>query len=234
MRCAVAELTISQIAWSLAIRLFEGNGMAGTWNSFNAPSGVRADTMILLTDGTVLVHDANRPTLSNTYGGANWYRLTPDSSGDYRNGTWSAALPMGGQRKYFSSGVLKDGRLFVAGGEYSDTLGDTDTSTDNDVRAEIFDPVSNQWSTLNKPSPTFDFIVGDAISIVLADGRVMFGALSSSRTAIWDPTNGSWVESGTRFGTVANTKAGKTNEESWCLLPDGTVVTVQIFGATAT
>ena len=208
--------------------------MAGNWNSFNAPSGVLADTMILLTDGTVLVHDANRPTLSRTFGGANWYRLTPDSGGDYRNGSWSAALPMSGQRKYFSSGVLKDGRVFVVGGEYSDTLGDTDTSSDNDVRAEIFDPVTNQWSTLNKPSPTFDFIVGDAISIVLADGRVMFGALSSSRTAIWDPANGNWVESGTRFGTVANTKVGKTNEESWCLLPDGTVVTVQIFGATAT
>ncbi|RTL46398.1 MAG: hypothetical protein EKK53_04165 [Burkholderiales bacterium] len=190
--------------------------------------------MILLTDGTVLVHDANRPSLSNTFGGANWYRLTPDGSGDYRNGSWSAALPMSGQRKYFSSGVLKDGRVFVVGGEYSDTLGDTDTTADQDIRAEIFDPVTNLWSTLNKPSPTFDFIVGDAISIVLADGRVMFGALSSSRTAIWDPSNGNWVESGTRFGTVANTKVGKTNEESWCLLPDGTVVTVQIFGATAT
>ena len=85
--------------------------MSGTWNTFNAPPGLNADTMLLLTDGTVLVHDANRPSLSKNFGGANWYRLTPDSSGDYRNGSWSGALPMSGQRQFFASGVLKDGRV---------------------------------------------------------------------------------------------------------------------------
>ncbi|WP_425955152.1 hypothetical protein [Xylanimonas sp. McL0601] len=208
--------------------------MAGTWGTFNAPSGVSADTMVLLTDGTVLAHDANRPSLGQTYGGKNWYRLTPDSHGDYRNGSWSSALPMAGQRKYFGSGVLRDGRVYVVGGEYSDILGDTDKTSDNDTRAEIFDPVAGTWTGFSKPSPDFDFIVGDCVSIVLPDGRVMFGALSSSRTAIWDPDTGSWVESGTKFGTVANTKVGKTNEESWCLLPNGNVLTVQIFGRTAT
>lgn len=43
--------------------------------------------MLLLTDGTVLVHDANRPSLGKTFGGANWYRLSPDGHGDYRGGT---------------------------------------------------------------------------------------------------------------------------------------------------
>src|SRR5262249_52947160 len=102
------------------------------------------------------------------------------------------------------------------------------------VRGEIFDPASNTWSAMNKPTPAFDFIVGDAVSIVLEDGRVVFGAVFSARTAIWDPATDTWVESGTRFGTVANTKVGKTNEESWCLLPNGNVLTVQIFGASAT
>jgi hypothetical protein len=207
--------------------------MSGNWNTFNAPSGVRAGTMLLLTDGTVLVHDANRPSLGNTYGGRNWYQLTPDGHGDYRTGTWSSALPMTGQRKYFGSGVLKDGRVFVVGGEYSDILGDTDTNTDNDTRAEIFEAGSG-WSTLNKPTPGFDFIVGDCVSIVLEDGRVMFGALSTARNAIWDPVNDSWIESGTKFGTVANTKVGAANEESWCLLPNGNVLTVMIAGTTAT
>src|SRR3954462_2864330 len=104
--------------------------MTGTWNTFNAPSGVSADTMLLLTDGTVLVHDANRPSLSNTYGGANWYRLTPENHGNYCNGAWSGALPMSGQRQLFVSGVLRDSRVFVVGGEYSDINGDTDTTTD--------------------------------------------------------------------------------------------------------
>ncbi len=208
--------------------------VTGSWNTFNAPSGVSADTMLLLTDGTVLVHDANRPSLSNTYGGASWYRLTPDNHGDYRNGTWSSALPMSGQRKYFASGVLKDGRVFVVGGEYSDILGDTSTTPDKDTRGEIFDPVSGTWSAMNKPTPGFDWIVGDAISIVLEDGRVLIGALSTARTAIWDPVTDTWVEAGTKFGTVGATKVGKTNEESWCLMPNGNVVTVQIFSATAT
>src|SRR5450631_2449004 len=108
-----------------------GVTMSGAWNTFNAPSGVLADTMLLLTDGTVLVHDANRPSVGNAYGGKNWYRLTPDNHGDYRGGTWSGALPMSGQRQFFASGVLGDGRVYVVGGEYSDILGDTDTSTDN-------------------------------------------------------------------------------------------------------
>ncbi len=56
----------------------------------------------------------------------------------------------------------------------------------------------------------------------------------NSRTAIWDPVTDTWVKSGTKFGTVANTKVGRTNEESWCLLPNGNVLTVQIFGATST
>jgi len=213
--------------------------MTGTWNTFNAPSGVKADTMLLLTDGTVLVHDANRPSLGNTYGGANWYSLSPDSHGDYRSGTWSSALPMSGQRKYFASGVLNDGRVYVVGGEYSDILGDTDTSTDNDNRGEIFDPVSGTWSTMNKPTPGFDFILGDCVSIVLEDGRVLFGAVSANattgaRTAIWDPVTNTWVEAGTKFGTVANTKKGNANEESWCLLPNGNIVTVQITNTSAT
>jgi hypothetical protein len=213
--------------------------MTGTWNTFTAPSGVKADTMLLLTDGDVFVHDANRPSLGQTFGGKNWYRLTPNSSGDYRNGTWSSALPMNGQRKYFASGVLKDGRVFVVGGEYSDILGNTDTSSDNDTRGEIFDPVTNTWSAMNKPSPDFDFVLGDCISIVLEDGRVLFGAVSANattgaRTAIWDPATDSWVEAGTKFGSVANTKKGNANEESWCLLPNGNVLTVQITNTTAT
>ena len=170
--------------------------------------------------------------LGNTYGGANWYRLTPDTTGDYRNGTWSSAFPMNGQRKYFASGVLQDGRVFVVGGEYSDVLGDKDKSTDNDARGEDFDPVTNTWTAMNKPTPGFDWIVGDCISMVLDDGRVLFGALRSARNAIWDPVTDTWTESGTKFGTVGNTKVGTTSEESWCLLPNGNVLTVQIQGTT--
>lgn len=154
--------------------------MAGTWQSFNAPSGVLADTAILLTDGTVLVHDANRPSLSSAFGGANWYRLTPDSHGDYRSGTWSSALPMATARQFFASGVLRDGRVFVVGGEFSDVKGASDKTQDIATTGEIFDPVSNTWSAMTKPS-SMNFIVGNCVSCVLDDGRVLFGAVPGLR-----------------------------------------------------
>lgn len=209
--------------------------MAGTWQTFNAPSGVLADTAILLTDGTVLVHDANRPSLGSAFGGANWYRLTPDSHGDYRNGTWSSALPMATARQFFGSGVLRDGRVYVVGGEFSDVNGASDKTQDIASSGEVFDPVAGTWSAMTKPSG-MSFIVGDCVSCVLADGRVLFGAVPSgdARTAVWDPDDDTWTVAGTAFGAQANTKMGACNEETWVLLPNGNVLTVQITGATGT
>src|SRR3954447_18941878 len=74
-----------------------------------APAGL--GTMMLLTDGTVMAQRAN---VTNV-----WYRLTPNASGSYANGTWSTITPMSLQRLYFASNVMKDGRVFVLGGEYS-------------------------------------------------------------------------------------------------------------------
>lgn len=195
--------------------------MAGTWNNFTAPSGVAADTSILLTDGSVLVHDA---TATN-----DWYRLTPNGQGDYRNGSWSGKLSMATGRQFFGSGVLKDGRVFVVGGEYS-TAGAQDTET----TAEMFDPVTNTWSPITKPA-TVNFVLGDCCAMVLADGRVLFGAVTGgAQTAIWDPDTNDWQVAGTQFGTTASAKVGNCNEESWALLPNGNVLTAQISGATAT
>ena len=145
--------------------------MAGTWKSFNAPSGVSADTMILLTDATVLVHDANRQgTKFGNFGGANWYRLTPDAQGDYSKGQWAGPFPMANARQFFASGVLRDGRVYVVGGEFSSAT----PLQDADPTGEIFDPTTNAWAPMTKP-PSVNYIVGDCVSCVLADGRVLFG-----------------------------------------------------------
>src|SRR5205823_157370 len=99
---------------------------------------------------------------------------------------------------------------------------------------EIFDPVTNTWSALNKPA-SFNWINGDACSCVLPDGRVLLGAVLSPRTAIWDPKTDAWTEAGKGFGASANpTKVGVIDEESWALLPEGSVLTVQITGVPAT
>jgi hypothetical protein len=84
----------------------------------NPPPTGTPGTMLLESDGTVLVHD--EPD-NNTTGGTNaWYKLTPDSSGSYIDGTWSqiASMPAAYTPLYFASAILPDGRMIVEGGEY--------------------------------------------------------------------------------------------------------------------
>jgi hypothetical protein len=169
--------------------------------------------MILLTDGSVLVHDAYN---------ADWRRLTPDNQGNYTTGSWSAPISMSNSRQYFASGVLRDGLVFAIGGEDSNAGSDTPLG-------EIFDPQSNSWSKLTSKPAGFDWIHGDASCCILPDGKVLFGCLENARTAIWDPQHDSWREAGTAFGTQSPTKNGRTNEETWTLLRGGAVLAVETF-----
>jgi hypothetical protein len=184
--------------------------MAGSWTSFSVPDTSTgtfiADVMILLTDGSVLVH--NSLTSTDPPQGSQWLRLTPDQNGKYETGSWSSELDMKFGRQWFASGVLSDGRVFVIGGEdCSDPMNQTDTPT-----GEIFDPQTNTWSNIAKPS-AFDFVRGDCNGSVLADGRVLLGGASttpnpstwSKRTAIWDPNDNSWIDSGLEFGALGST-----------------------------
>lgn len=195
--------------------------MPGTWKTISplpavASGPFSSDLMLLLTDASVLIHNAY---------GKEWLRLTPDSSGRYETGTWSAELDMLNTREYFASGVLADGRAFAIGGEDSSAGSDTPLG-------EIFDPLTNQWSPITKPS-AFDFVRGDCNGSVLPDGRVLLGGASpggppaswSKRTAIWDPRTDSWVEAGLKFGALPKTdKKDPYEEETFTLLRDGSVL----------
>jgi HYDIN/CFA65/VesB family protein/galactose oxidase-like protein len=190
--------------------------MANVWTALTGLPPISADTMILLADASVLTHDS-----SGANGGSAWYRLAPDSLGQYASGTWSGPFNMANNRQFFASGVLKDGRVFVLGGEYSSAGGDTPLG-------EIFDPLTNTWSSLSKPA-SFSWINGDVSACILADGRVLVGALQSSRTALWNPDDGTWVEAGRAFNTLpASTKTGVNDEETWTLMANGGVLTVDI------
>ncbi len=189
--------------------------MAGNWQSIALPQGgFSAETMLLLTDGTLLVHDAYQ---------ADWLRFVPDPQNGYTGGRWQQPSTMANPRGFFASGVLRNGQVYAIGGEVSGANSDI-------PQGEVFDPDTNGWTqmtALDKPA-AFNFINGDAPSCVLADGRVLFGAIGSSQTAVWDPMNSTWVQAGTAFGTQANTKVGNCNEETWTLLPDGSVLTVEV------
>ncbi|MGH3616933.1 MAG: Kelch repeat-containing protein [Pseudonocardiaceae bacterium] len=171
----------------------------GTWTALTNQPTFNASTMLLLTDGTVMCQ---------AKGAVSWWRMTPDSTGSYVRGTWSALADMHNSRQYFASAVLRDGRVVVAGGEYSDAGSDTD-------KAEIYDPVANTWTSIGNPGWGQ---LGDAAACLLADGRLLVGNLSDNKTAIYDPVANTW--------TATGDMAARSNEETWTLLPDGSVVTV--------
>src|SRR2546427_1792656 len=110
-------------------------------------------------------------------------------------------------RLYYASAVLADGRVFVAGGEYSDAGSETNT-------AEIYNPLTNTWTVISGP-PAWPRI-GDAACCVLTDGKVLLGNLDDKRTAIYDPAAGTWA--------AGPNKNDRSSEETWTLLPDHTEI----------
>ena len=166
---------------------------------------------ILLTDGSVLVQDAGFP---------DWWKLTPDQNGSYVNGTWAevASLPTGYSPLYHSSAVLPDGRLIIEGGEYLCT-----PTTCNPVWTNlgaIYDPVSDFWTPVAPPAGWTT--IGDAQSVVLANGTYMQANCCTTQAALLDPKTLTWTATG----------AGKfdpNDEEGWTLLPGGDVLAVDAY-----
>ncbi len=185
------------------------NGVAGTWTTVHDAAPDDIGLMLLLSDGTVIARQ------SGTNSGA-WYRLTPDLHGSYINGKWSTLAPMSFTREYFSSAVLQDGRVFVAGGEYG-TGGST---------AEIYDPTSNSWTTIPVPtgllctncgSPGFS----DSGCVVLSNGNLLIAPVSltpAGPTVIYSPTSNTF--------SAGPAPLGNQNEATWVKLPDDSILTI--------
>jgi hypothetical protein len=91
--------------------------------------------MIQGTDGSILVQ---------AYDGQTWMKLTPDDKGSYTNGTWTTLASEPVARLYFASQIMPDGRLFVAGGEYSGPALQPNWSN----TGEIYDPLANTWTPI--------------------------------------------------------------------------------------
>jgi hypothetical protein len=107
--------------------------------------------------------------------------------------------------------VLPDGRVLVEGGEYD---GGAQSETN---KGAIYDPVANTWTAVAPPTGWSE--IGDSNSIILASGKFMLGSCCSAAQALFDATSKTWSTTGTG-------KEDPNSEESWALLPDGTVLTV--------
>ncbi len=209
---------------------FGGTWQPGTVNTMN-PS-VEDCNPLLLTDGTVIVSDCG------WFG--NWYKLTPDITGSYANGTWTqiATMPVINGVQYAplgnASAVLPDGRVIVMGGEYN-WLGNIYSNRDPvwTSLGAIYDPVANTWTPVSPPAGAgwtgTDGVgggIGDAQSTVLADGTFLLAACCGSPDvdALFDATNLTWTGTG-----APNAGDLYQDEQGYTLLPNGNVLTVDIW-----
>jgi hypothetical protein len=175
------------------------------WTQITAlpPHQGSGSEMLLLSDGSVIVtrYLGNGTTQF-------WDKLTPDINGSYVNGTWTSTAPMANNRQAFSSQVLKDGRVYVAGGEFGG----------GGFSAEVYDPLTNIWTNAPNPGP----FISDANTELLDNGTVLQATSGSSYadTYIYDPISNTY--------TAGPTCLGETAETVWIKLPDNSVLFVDI------
>ena len=183
--------------------------MPGSWTPLVNQPTFSANAMLLLTDGTVMCQEVAT---------ADWWKLTPDAYGSYVNGTWSQRASGPNGPTYYASAVLRDGRVFVAGGEDNFNSNGVDLAA-----AEIYDPVADSWTTIPIPSnPATWTAIGDAPCCMLPDGTVLLGSINDQRTAIYDPVTNTW--------SAGPGKDDASSEETWTLLPDETVLVAECQG----
>ncbi|MBL9118891.1 MAG: hypothetical protein JNL80_03125 [Phycisphaerae bacterium] len=179
-----------------------GHAMEWVRVTADAPAS-NAGVALLLSDGTVL---ALSDATGNDDIGDTWHKLTPDAHGSYVNGTWSGIAPMLNTREYFSSQVLMDGRVYVAGGEYGT----------GKAKAEVYNPLTNVWSAAPDPGGT----VSDANSEMLPDGRVLQALVTGTltKTRIYNPVTNAFSNGPECLGIH--------NESVWMKLADDSILFV--------
>jgi hypothetical protein len=196
---------------AIAVTLMLSNSAgAQTWTKIKHQPTFQTDTALLLTDGTVMMHEIMSP---------NWWRLTPDKTGGYLKGKWSklASMQSSYGPLYFASQLLPDGRVLIEGGEYN--LG---SQSETNLGA-IYDPTINTWTPVNPPAGWTN--IGDSPAIILPDGTFLLGNAFLTQMAAFNPASFSW-------SFVGSGKKDVFSEEGWALLPDNSVLTVDTENGT--
>lgn len=178
----------------------------GTWTTLtNLSPGYNGGIALVLTDGTIMMktESGGGDGIGNT-----WNKLTPNAFGSYVNGTWSVLPPMASTRLYFSSQVLKDGKVYVIGGEYGTGYGN--------VAGQVYNPLTNTWTLTPLPTTT----VSDANSEILPNGKVIQALVAGTLkgTRIYDPATNT-------YSTGPNS-IGIHNESAWVKLKDNSFLMV--------
>jgi hypothetical protein len=198
----------------LALLALAGLASAQKWQPLNHPPSAPIGAIALLTDGTVLLHEEQDGSPQK------WYKLTPDNTGSYINGTIKpiASTVSTYGPFYFGSVVLPDGRYIIEGGEYN--LGSAAWTN----LGAIYDPVKNKWTPVNPPAGWAN--IGDAQAILLANGTyTQADCCEGVNQAYFNPKTLKWTN-------LTNTgKTDRFDEEGWGLLPNGDILTVDAIDA---
>ncbi|MFL5240126.1 MAG: hypothetical protein ACJ8EL_21510 [Rhizomicrobium sp.] len=186
------------------------NAKSGSWTPLkNVYPGSMPDLALLLTDGTVMVHEGCSP---------DWFKLIPDNKGNYVRGTWSNIASMSSDYGplYFASQVLADGRVIANGGAYNFcSFAETNEGA-------LYDPVSNSWTSITAPAGWSN--IGAAPSVVRTDKTYQLANCCSADAALAaiSGTNVTWtILSATQTG-----KKDSYGDEGWTTLPDQTILTI--------
>jgi N-acetylneuraminic acid mutarotase len=204
-----------------------------TWTPTGAMHTARSGhTATLLPDGDVLV--AGGGCNGHAYGcDSGSYLATLRSAELYDPGTgqWSATGKMHEGRQYFTSTLLPDGRVLVAGG-----FADCDDSFCSDLStAELYDPTTGTWSTTG----SFHGPREQQTASLLADGMVLVAggfneggwSLRPSATddaELYDPSTGRWTRTAPmprpRYGHTATALAN-----GWVLVAGGRTADAELY-----
>jgi hypothetical protein len=160
-----------------------------------------------LTDGTVLAQGDNEN---------DWWVLTPDNTGSYVNGTWAqvGTLPTGYVPYATASQTLADGRVLLEGGEYNyGNFAFTNLGA-------VYDPATKKWTSVKPPKGWFN--IGDSPASILPNGDFLLGQKFTEKVAELNPKTMKWTE------MVSDDKNDFNAEEGWALMPDGTILTVDV------
>ena len=190
-----AELTTRQSALTI-----------GTWSTLVRQTPTTAQTSVqleLLSSGSVLVGD----------GFDSWWKLTPDNTGSYQNGTWSQLASSHYSRTFFPSTILQDGRYLMAGGEY--VIGTSQANVD------IYDPVADTWTE----GPDMAEGISDTATSILPNGTFYVSNPFDPNTYFLNPATLTWTQ-GPPIGT-----GGNGDEKGWTLLQDGSVLDAWLTGS---
>ena len=90
-------------------------------------------------------------------------------------------------------------------------------------KGAIDDPVANTWKSIGHPNG-WEWI-GDSPAAVLPDGRFLVGQKLTEQDAVLDPKTLTWTKLGDKG------KADFDAEETWTLLPSGSVLTADVKNA---